>query len=64
MFLGFSMAGCVLHTIDDPEEQLPIPVHRQEITIGSDSMRVESVIVHSTTPQTIYVRVRTQATKD
>src|SRR6516225_6907922 len=58
------MSGCVLHTIDDPEDQLPIPVYRQEITIGSERMWVESVMVSSTNRQMYYVRVQTQTPKD
>jgi len=64
VFKFLDMAGSVLHTIDDPEDQLPIPVYRQEITIGSDRMRVESVRVRSTGPQTYYVCVQTKAPKD
>ena len=64
VFKFLDMAGSVLHTIDDPEDQLPIPVYRQEITIGSDRMRVESVTVRSTGPQTCYVCVQTKAPKD
>jgi hypothetical protein len=64
VFKFLDMSGCVLHTIDDPEDQLPIPVYKQEITIGSDKMWVESVLVRSTSPQTYYIRVRTQAAKD
>ena len=64
VFKFLDMSGYVLHTLDDPEEQLPIPVHRQEITIGSDRMWVESVTVSSTSRQIYYVRVQTQAPKD
>ena len=64
VFKFLDMAGSVLHTIDDPEDQLPIPIYRQEITIGSDRMRVESVMVHSTGPQTYSVCVQTKAPKD
>jgi len=64
IFKFLDMSGCVLHTIDDPEDQLPIPVYSQEITIGSERMRVESVTVSSTNRQMYYVRVQTQAPKD
>ena len=64
IFKFLDMSGCVLHTIDDPEDQLPIPVYRQEITIGSERMWVESVMVSSTNQQMYYVRVQTQAPKD
>ena len=64
VFKFLDMAGSILHTIDDPDDQLPIPVYRQEITIGSDSMWVESVIVRSTGPQTYYVCVHTRAPRD
>lgn len=63
-FKFLDIAGSVLHTIDDPDDQLPIPVYRQEITIGSDRMWVESVMVRSTSPQTYYVCVQTKAPKD
>lgn len=61
IFKFVDMSGCELHTINDPEDQLPIPVHGQEITLGSDKMWVESVVASSTSPQTYYVRVRTEA---
>ena len=64
VFKFLDMAGSVLHAIDDPDDQLPIPVYRQEVTIGSDRMRVESVMVRSTGPQTYYVSVQTRAPKD
>ena len=41
MFVDLS--GCELHTINDPKD----PVHRQEITRGSDRMGVESVMASS-----------------
>ena len=64
IFKFLDMSGCVLHTIDDPEDQLPIPEYRQEITIGAERMWVESVLVSSTNRQMYYVRVQTQAPKD
>jgi len=57
IFKFVDMSGCELHTINDPVDQLPIPVHGQEITLGSDRMWVESVMASSTSPQTYYVRV-------
>ena len=35
--------GCELHTINDPEDKLPIPQFRQVVSIGGDRMWVESV---------------------
>ena len=63
VFEFIDLTGYVLHIIDDPEDQLPIPAYGQEITIGSERMWVESVIVSSIGPQTYRVHVRT-AEKD
>jgi hypothetical protein len=40
--------GYELHTVNDPEEMLPIRVNEQEISIGNSRMLVESVTVSST----------------
>ena len=61
VFKFVDLTGSVLHTIDDPEEQLPIPANGQEISIGPISMLVVSVMLSSTSPQTYYVRVRSAA---
>jgi len=37
------ISGSEIHTIEDPEDQLPIPVNRQRISIGSSAVCVESV---------------------
>jgi hypothetical protein len=35
--------GCEIHTINDPEDRLPIPEIKQVISIGTSRMLVESV---------------------
>jgi len=35
--------GCEIHTIEDPDDKLPIPAEKQVISIGPSTMRVESV---------------------
>lgn len=55
------MLGCELHTIDDPEDKLPIPEITQVISIGFSRMRVESVVPErpdSNAPIVYHVRVR------
>jgi len=54
--------GCELHTINDPEDKLPIPAIRQVISIGSSRMRVESVALSSINPTVYTVRVRSAPT--
>jgi len=63
VFKFVDLTGCVLHTIDDPEDQLPIPAYGQEVSIGPIEMLVVSVMLSSISPQTYCVRVRT-AEKD
>jgi hypothetical protein len=63
VFKFVDLAGCVLHTKDDPEDQLPIPAYGQEVSIGPMEMLVVSVMLSSISPQTYCVRVRT-AEKD
>ena len=63
VFKFVDLTGCVLHNIDDPEEQLPIPASGQEVSIGPIRMWVVSVMLSSIGPQTYRVRVRT-AEKD
>ena len=58
VFKFVDLTGCVLHTIDDPEEQLPIPAYGQEFSIGPSRMWVVSVVLSSIGPQTYRVRVR------
>ena len=57
VFKFVDLTGCVLHTIDGPEDQLPVPAYRQEVSIGPMRMWVISVMLSSTSPQTDYVRV-------
>ena len=47
VFRFVDMSGSELHTINDPEDQLPIPVSRQVITIGPCEMQVGSVAASS-----------------
>jgi hypothetical protein len=63
VFEFVDMSGCVLHIINDPKNELPIPTSGQEITIGPSEMWVESVMTSSTNQNIYYVRVRTHATK-
>ena len=57
VFKFVDLTGCVLHTIDDPEDQLP--AYGQEVSIGPTTMWVVSVMLSSIGPQTYRVRVRT-----
>ena len=60
-FRFVDILGCELHTINDPQDKLPIPEIRQVISIGRSSMRVESVRLGpsaSNTPCTYLIRVR------
>lgn len=60
VFKFVDILGCELHTINDPEDKLPIPEIRQFISIGSSRMRVESVAPQpntSHTPSVYSVRV-------
>jgi len=58
IFQFVDILGCELHTINDPEDQLPIPAALQIITIGPSTMRVESVTLSSIDPTVYTVRVR------
>jgi len=65
VFKFVDVSGCELHTIADPEDQLPIPTNAQEVSIGPMTMRVESVrtvgsSTNSKIPVVYYVRVRVQ----
>jgi len=57
------VSGFEIHTIEDPDDRLPIPANQQVISIGSSSMQVESVASFGDTGAcTMYfVRVRTAA---
>ena len=53
--------GCELHTIDDPEDKLPVPQIGQVVTIGNSRMRVTLVTCSqaaSSTRSVYIVRVR------
>jgi len=61
VFRFVDILGCELHTINDPEDLLPIPVIRQVITIGLSRMRVQSMVLKRTDssgPSVYNVRVR------
>ena len=63
IFKFIDISGYEMHTIDDPEDKLPIPMKKQEISIGSSKMLVESVAALGTPGIcTVYsVRVQTPA---
>jgi hypothetical protein len=63
VFMFIDISGCELHTIEDPDDKLPIPMNKQEISIGSSKMLVESVAALGTPGMcTVYsVRVQTPA---
>jgi len=61
VFKFVDILGCELHTINDPEDLLPIPEIRQVITIGLSRMRVQSMVLKRTDssgPSVYNVRVR------
>lgn len=61
VFRFLDMLGSEIHTIDDPENQLPVPGIRQVISIGFSRMQVESVVpkrTDSSGPTVYDVRVR------
>ena len=58
IFQFVDILGFELHTINDPEDQLPIPAILQIITIGPSRIRVESVTLSSINPTVYIVRVR------
>ena len=66
VFMFVDISGCELHTIEDPDDKLPIPMSTQEISIGSSKMIVESVAAHGNPAIcTVYsVRVQTAAAAD
>ena len=62
IFRFVDILGCELHTINDPEDKLPIPQIRQVISVGLSRMRVESVTLSpsvSNKPYIYRIRVRT-----
>ena len=61
LFRFVDILGCEIHTINDPENLLPIPEIRQIISMGFSRMRVESVVLKRTDssgPSVYNVRVR------
>jgi hypothetical protein len=54
-------SGREIHTVEDPDNKLPIPTTRQVIFIGTDRMQVESIETFGDGEAcTVYfVRVRT-----
>ena len=61
VFRFVDILGCEIHTINDPEDMLPVPQIRQLISIGPSRMRIESVTpkpTDSSEPNVYAVRVR------
>lgn len=63
VFKFIDVSGCDVHTIEDPDDKLPVPTSKQVISIGSSRMQVESVTTlgNSETCSVYLVRVRTSA---
>lgn len=60
VFKFVDLLGYELHTINDPEDKLPVPQITQVISIGISTMRVESVVFKRTDSSALsvyYVRV-------
>jgi len=55
VFRFLDILGSETHTINDPNDLLPIPQIMQVITIGCSRMRVESVTLERTDPGTPFV---------
>ena len=55
IFRFLDSLGHELHTINDPENKLPIPRTMQEISIGPSGMLVESVSLTGTDSSSAYV---------
>lgn len=67
VFRFVDILGCELHTINDPEDKLPVPKIGQVISIGPSRMRVQSVVpkrTDSSEPADYSVRVRLVAAND
>jgi len=43
VFKFIDVSGCEIHTVQDPDDKLPVPTSKQVISIGSSRMQVESV---------------------
>jgi hypothetical protein len=63
VFKFIDVSGCEIHTIEDPDDRLPVPTSKQVISIGSSRMLAESVTTlgNSETYNVYFVRVRTSA---
>jgi hypothetical protein len=63
VFKFIDVSGCEIHTIEDPDDKLPVPTSKLVISIGSSRMQVESVTMlgNSETCSVYFVRVRTFA---
>ena len=68
VFRFVDILGCELHTVDDPEDKLPLPKIGQVISIGDNRMRVALVTPYrataSSTRSVYIVRVRAVPTSD
>jgi hypothetical protein len=66
VFKFIDVSGCEIHTIEDPDDKLPVPANKQVISIGSSRMQVESVTAfgNSESYSVYFVRVRTAAGTD
>jgi hypothetical protein len=62
-FKFIDVSGCEIHTIEDPDDKLPVPTSKQVISIGSSRMQVESVTTlgNSETCSVYFVLVRASA---
>ena len=59
VFRFVDILGCELHTLDDPEDKLPLPRIGQVISIGNSRMRVALVTPAPSSKRSVYVvRVR------
>ena len=63
VFKFIDVSECEIHTIEDPDDKLPVRTSKQVISIGSSRMQVESVTMlgNSETCSVYFVRVRTSA---
>jgi hypothetical protein len=61
VFKFIDVSGCEIHTVEDPDDKLPIPTSKQVISIGSSRMQVESVTTlgNSEAFNVYFVQVRT-----
>jgi hypothetical protein len=56
VFKFLDILGSELHTIDDPEEKLPVPQTGQVISIELSTMLVQSVLLERTGVYSVQVR--------